>query len=208
MAPKAGSVQDRMKMVTRIQSLAFRFRSYTPVPFLLLAVTFAKPTVIGITTGLVLIGGGEFLRLCSVAAAGVKTRSTSELAAVALVTTGPFAWSRNPIYTGNLIIYFGVGLMSMGLFPWLLIGGMAWFLLQYSLIIAYEEKYLATRFGSEYEAYRAEVNRFIPTLQSSRIARGSVSVLEGFPSERRTFQAELLVVGVLIGMYLFGVMQG
>lgn len=195
-------------MVTRVQHLAFRFRSYTPVPFLLLALLYAHPTPIGLAAGLLFICGGEILRFWSVSVAGVRTRSTRELSAASLVTTGPFARSRNPIYTGNMMIYFGVGLMSMGLFPWLQIGGMIWFLLQYSLIIAYEEDFLAARFGNEYETYRTMVNRFIPHLRPSRSAPVRLSVRDGFLSERRTFQAEILVAGTLIAIYVFGTVQG
>lgn len=197
-----------MTFTDGLHAALFRFRGLTPVPFLLLAVFFAQPHFTGIIFGLFLICCGELLRLRSVAVAGSKTRSTRDLTGSVLVTEGPFAYTRNPIYTGNLMIYLGVGLMSNGLFPWLIVAGMVWFSVQYALIISYEERFLMSRFGREYEGYCSRVNRFIPRFGFAPAVRPAVSVLDAFPSERRTLQAEILVIGALIGIYFLGAIRG
>ena len=80
-------------------------------------------------------------------------------AATALVTHGPFALSRNPIYLGNTVLLFGAGLAF----------GMAWFIpaaflaagLTGHLAIAREEAHLNARFGREWREYRLRVNRWV-----------------------------------------------
>ena len=77
-----------------------------------------------------------------------------------LVTTGIYAWVRNPIYSAFLIACTGV----------LLIAGNAWFfilpflywLLMTVLMKGTEEKWLRKQYGKEYEDYCRQVNRCWP----------------------------------------------
>ena len=71
-------------------------------------------------------------------------------AATTLVTSGPFALSRNPIYLGNTLLLAGAGVMFGNV--WFLLGaiGSAW--LVTVLAIRREEAHLEARFG---EAWRA-----------------------------------------------------
>lgn len=76
-----------------------------------------------------------------------------------LVTSGPFAVSRNPIYLANTLLLIGIGL----------IGGMGWFILlafvasfaTSKLAIRPEEKVLAAKFGKRYRDYAKKVRRWI-----------------------------------------------
>lgn len=76
-----------------------------------------------------------------------------------LVTSGPFAVSRNPIYLANTLLMIGVALIS----------GNVWFL-PLAIIAAFatqkmaiegEEKVLATKFGKKYRDYAKKVRRWI-----------------------------------------------
>ena len=137
--------------------------------------------------------------------AGAETRTTGRVGGTFLITTGPFALVRNPLYLGNMLLYAGVGIMSMALFPWLLAGAVAWFYLQYYLIVTQEEEYLQERFGSAYEHYRRHVPRFLPRLTPYRAPSPppkSVSAAEGLASERRTLQAIGLVTLALVIIFL------
>lgn len=77
----------------------------------------------------------------------------------ALVTRGPFRFSRNPIYLGFLLIYSGGGLLLNSLWIVLLapvvVAGLA------QAIIVRDERLLEKRFGDEYRAYRARVRRWL-----------------------------------------------
>jgi protein-S-isoprenylcysteine O-methyltransferase Ste14 len=77
----------------------------------------------------------------------------------AVITTGPYRFSRNPIYLSFTLLQLGLGLWANSawvvgtLIPTLV-------LLSYG-VIAREERYMAQRFGDEYLRYRAAVRRWI-----------------------------------------------
>lgn len=80
-------------------------------------------------------------------------------AATALVTRGPFRFTRNPIYLGNALLLAGIALASGN--AWFLPAAAAAALLTQRLAIVREEEHLAARFGAEWEAYRARVRRWL-----------------------------------------------
>lgn len=75
----------------------------------------------------------------------------------ALVTTGPFGFSRNPIYVSFVLIYTGVGLLINSL--WIILSvpvvGLTWG------VIIRDERYLEGIFGDKYLNYRARVRRWL-----------------------------------------------
>ena len=82
-----------------------------------------------------------------------------------LVISGPYRWSRNPMYIGVVTILVGW---------WLLWDSRT--LLTYTLVVAcvfyvrvrvMEEPWAARHFGAEWEAYRAKVPRWIGTRSDS-----------------------------------------
>lgn len=77
-----------------------------------------------------------------------------------LVQGGLFAHCRNPLYVGNFVILLGVGLASNSVL--FLSIAIPFFALAYWAIIAAEENYLRNKFGQEFDAYCARVNRLIP----------------------------------------------
>ncbi len=88
-----------------------------------------------------------------------RTTILPHRAASALITDGPFARSRNPIYTGNTMLVLGAGLLT-GI-AWLVIAApLAAFAVQ-KLAIEREERHLAARFGAEWQAYAARTPRWL-----------------------------------------------
>jgi protein-S-isoprenylcysteine O-methyltransferase Ste14 len=77
----------------------------------------------------------------------------------ALITTGPFRFSRNPIYLGLLIAYLGVTAWARLLWPLATLPIGLWALWQTA--IHPEETYLTSRFGEEYAAYCRRARRWI-----------------------------------------------
>ena len=76
----------------------------------------------------------------------------------ALVTTGMFAHTRNPMYwgLGILILAIAIGLAS----NWTLIALAAFALVIHYGVVLREERYLAAKFGDDYRRYQAEVPRY------------------------------------------------
>jgi protein-S-isoprenylcysteine O-methyltransferase Ste14 len=187
------------------RQFVFKYRSYTPLPFLLVMVMFARPTVEGLILGFLIVMVGEALRFWGVSIAGSETRTTGKVGGTFLITNGPFAYVRNPLYLGNMLLYAGIGVMSNALFPWLLVIAIVFFYLQYWLIVSQEEEYLAATFGSAYTRYRQSVGRFIPRLTpyvSPDPHAKKLNVREGLASERRTLQAVGLVTVLLLVIFI------
>jgi protein-S-isoprenylcysteine O-methyltransferase Ste14 len=80
-------------------------------------------------------------------------------AATALVTTGPFAWSRNPIYLGNTVLIAGAALVFGN--PWLLLMAAVTARLVSLLAIRREEEHLALLFGDAWIAYAQRTPRWL-----------------------------------------------
>jgi len=79
--------------------------------------------------------------------------------AAELVTSGPFAFSRNPIYLADVVIYLGVMLLIGSFWP-LVFAPLVWVIMRYG-VIAHEEAHLRARFGTSYNDYCARVRRWI-----------------------------------------------
>jgi protein-S-isoprenylcysteine O-methyltransferase Ste14 len=117
------------------------------------------------TAAVLTLISGELLRIWSVTYAGNCTRSR-RLKALTLVTAGPYAFTRNPIYLGNFLMGFGLIVISdaFAVLPFFV----ALFVLQYRLIVRGEESFLAERFGLEYDFYRRTVPRWWPKIHALR----------------------------------------
>ena len=88
-----------------------------------------------------------------------RTTILPHRAATALITDGPFAKSRNPIYVGNTLLLIGVGLLS-GI-AWLLPAALAAAYTTQKLAIEREETHLAAHFGKAWTDYAARTPRWL-----------------------------------------------
>ncbi len=78
---------------------------------------------------------------------------------LAIVSDGPFRFSRNPLYLALTGLYAGITLLVNALWPLvLLIPVLA--VLRWG-IIAREERYLEAKFGDTYRTYKARVRRWL-----------------------------------------------
>ena len=195
-----------MKMKKEISEKIFSYRSYTPIPFLILMIAFAKPTAETLIIGFVIALIGELFRYWGVAYAGSETRTTGSVGGTYLVVSGAFAHVRNPLYLGNILLYTGIGIMSNALFPYLQIIALVWFYFQYRIIIDAEEKYLSAAFGEKYEAYKKAVPRLIPSLkkyENPGIEQPPLNLKAGLRSEKRTLQAFVSVIVILLIIFIW-----
>lgn len=157
-----------------LRTLFFNYRSYTPIPLLLAILIWADPSPASLAGGLAPALLGESLRVWAVRHAGGATRTTGKPGAGAeLITHGPFAYVRNPLYLGNFLLSLGLCLMAWAWMPWMLFLFTALFGVQYSLIVSLEEESLRQHFGQIYEKYLQAVPRFIPRLRPYNAQRVS-----------------------------------
>lgn len=173
-----------------VRQRLFQYRSYTPIPFLIAMIVLARPTPASMLAGFAIVAAGELLRLWGVSIAGSETRTTGPVGGTYLVTRGPFAYVRNPLYLGNILMYLGLGIMSSAL--WLSAVALTYFFWQYSLIVSLEEEYLVRTFNDEFIRYCASVPRFVPTLRkypAGSNPQPEPDVRRGLRSEKRTLQA-------------------
>ena len=76
-----------------------------------------------------------------------------------LLTTGAYAWVRNPIYSAFTIVFTGILCIQNNLIL-LVLPFIYWLFL--SIIVKKEETVLEKTFGQEYLIYKSKVNRCIP----------------------------------------------
>jgi len=76
-----------------------------------------------------------------------------------IVTSGPFALTRNPMYLAMVILYFGLAIIINTLWPFLFLPIVL--IVMYYGVILREEKYLENKFGEEYIDYKKRIRRWI-----------------------------------------------
>jgi len=113
-----------------------------------------------VATGALLFAAGAVMML---AAAGLFRRLGTNIPpsrpTTLIATTGPYRWTRNPMYLGMALVYAGIavgfaGAIALALLPLVLI------VIQRQ-VIAREERYLEAKFGDDYRRYKAEVRRWL-----------------------------------------------
>jgi protein-S-isoprenylcysteine O-methyltransferase Ste14 len=109
--------------------------------------------------GLPFLGAGSALVLSAVQKMRQEgTHVSPHLPAMALVTGGPYRFSRNPIYLGLTLNYVGLGLLANTL--WFLPFAIGFMLTLQTQVIRYEEVYLEDKFGKDYHVYKERVPRW------------------------------------------------
>jgi protein-S-isoprenylcysteine O-methyltransferase Ste14 len=77
----------------------------------------------------------------------------------AIVTDGPYRFSRNPMYVGMALLYVGIA-VAAGVI-WALATLLVVLVIIRYYVIAREEKYLVSKFGDPYREYQSRVRRWI-----------------------------------------------
>jgi protein-S-isoprenylcysteine O-methyltransferase Ste14 len=203
--------QSNAQTATGWRTIIFKNRGLLLVPVALVLVIFGWPTLVSAIAGIAIAALGELLRIWAVGYSGETTRA-NVVTAPALVTAGPYGYTRNPLYAGNTIIALGFWLAFSGGLPIfesalmfafvaLVVAGV------YSTIIPLEEAYLTDTFGTPYREYLARVPRIIPThgplAGSERLGTWRADVI--FRAEIITLLFfGLMVAAVLAKLYGFG----
>lgn len=77
----------------------------------------------------------------------------------AIIVTGPYNLSRNPIYMAMALLYVGISFMAETVWPLLLLPFVL--IVVQRGVIAREERYLERKFGNEYLSYKSRVRRWL-----------------------------------------------
>ena len=112
----------------------------------------AKPTVKSILLGCAVAVPGLFIR--ALASGHVQKNQQ-------LTITGPYAYTRNPLYLGSLILALGFGLAARNW--WIAAGIVLMFFAIYWPVIGAEEDFLRTRFPG-FKEYTRNVPRLLPRM--------------------------------------------
>jgi len=159
-----------------------------------LAVVLARPTTLSLGIGLIFILLGEATRFW---AAGHLIRKRE------LATSGPYAYLRDPLYLGRLLLLTGFCIMSG---PWCLVllgAGLAVFFFSY-MPRKYKKEmaWLTDIFGEQYTRYAAQVHSLVPRLTPYPHSAGRRWSFRLFWHENREQYFLLIVIGILAGMLL------
>jgi len=141
-------------------------RIRVPLGFVLAALFLwlARPTWRWMLASLALVVPGILLR--AMAAGHVKKNRE-------LTKTGPYAYTRNPLYLGS--IFIGVGFAVAAHSIWLGVALVAMFLLIYLPVIRSEEEFLRSTF-EDFEQYTRQVPRLLPRFRLTGSTSGEFSM--------------------------------
>ncbi len=144
--------------------IARRIRVPLGFVFAVLYFWLAKPTWTFIAIGAAIAAVGIAIR----AAAAGHVKKNREL-----TTTGPYAYTRNPLYLGSLIMATGFGIASRNW--WVAVVIVVLFLAIYLPVIRSEEEFLRSEF-SGFDEYCTKVPRLIPSVCGAGVtAKGTFS---------------------------------
>ena len=127
-------------------------RTRVPLGFLFAVFYFwrARPDRLSLALGGAVVALGVFVR--AMASGHVKKNEQ-------LATTGPYAYCRNPLYLGSIIIAIGFAIASRDV--WVAVGIVVLFVVIYVPVIRSEETFLRRQFA-KYEDYAGRVPRILP----------------------------------------------
>lgn len=158
----------------------------------LLYVAFSRPSPSRFWFGVILVVGGEAIRVW---ACGHLIRNK------VLTRGGPYALVRHPLYAGSLLIGVGLGLLAEHALVWL--GAfLVLYLTMYLPAMYVEELRLQSLFGAEYQEYMEEVPRLLPRLQRRAEWPAEAPPAARFSSELVKANRELRTVSVMLGLLI------
>jgi protein-S-isoprenylcysteine O-methyltransferase Ste14 len=175
-------------------------RARVPLGFVVAAVflVFARPSWTTLVWGLVLVLPGLWLR--GYAAGYVKKNAE-------LTRTGPYAYTRNPLYLGSMSIAAGFA-VAAGRW-WLVVLLVAMFLAIYLPTILSEEEFLRGAFP-QFEEYAQRVPRLLPRLTPAWFSDAERGIGRFSPERYRhhreynaSIGAAALYVALILRMWLY-----
>ena len=132
------------------QRVARRIRVPLGFAFAVIYLWLAHPSVLTIAIGCVVVAAGLAVR--AVASGQLKKNE-------ALATSGPYSYTRNPLYLGSILIAVGFAIAARS--PWIWLVLLVFFVAIYVPVIRSEEAFLRSKFP-DFELYARRVPRILP----------------------------------------------
>lgn len=171
----------------------WRVRAGYPLAILFLYLATPTPRAIAIGAAIAIVG----LAIRASAAGHLRKLET-------LTTTGPYAWTRNPLYLGSTFLAAGFAVAGHSWWAALVIA--VYFAIFYPAVMKKEEAELHIRYGAAFDDYAKKVPLFSPKPPRLTVEPGTASSTSaGFSFEQyrrnREYQAALGVVFALALVY-------
>jgi protein-S-isoprenylcysteine O-methyltransferase Ste14 len=148
-----------------VNSAAFFARWRVPVgyPLAVIVLWLARPSFQTILAGAIIGAIGLWIRA---RAAGYLQKQQ------VLTVTGPYSYTRNPLYLGSFILIIGVAVTAHSLPSALIL--FSYFALFYSFVMRREERELYQHHGNAFQEYARTVPLFFPRLTPAKLSSESV----------------------------------
>jgi len=171
-----------------------RWRVRAGYPLSIVYILLAAPTLTLIGIGAAIAAVGLIVRA---AGAGYLRKLQT------LTTSGPYAWTRNPLYFGSSLLATGFAVASGSLCCASIVA--AYFLIFYPAVMRKEEGELHIRYGAEFDEYASRVPLFWPRLPRRKMNSSAQDGFDGFSWEQyrrnREYQAGIGVIGVILLLF-------
>ena len=191
---------NRLRLVQN--NLARKLRFLLVYPLFVWLMVVAYTTERRLHLGIALVFLGEFVRFCAAGYVGhVKVNWTQKWRGDpkigSLVTAGPYAFVRHPLYLGTFLIGAGFCLIAGNL--WASLAALGFFLIVYRHKMAREELLLRDEVGTPYVVYQAAVPRWLPTFRRYPNRQGRWS-WQGIVASKE-WKALIWVVVAVVALY-------
>jgi len=118
------------------------------------------PAGLSVIVGVVLVALGLLLSSTAIRRfRGAGTAVNPRRPTTAIVDSGPYRFTRNPMYVGLTLLYLGVAAWVNTLWPVIFLPVVL--IVIHKVVVEKEERYLERKFGETYHRYRAQVPRWI-----------------------------------------------
>ena len=145
-----------------LREILNRWRVRTGFVCLILAILLSRPTLLSLLLGV----GICFLGLLLSTWASGHLRKEKEL-----TCSGPYRFTRNPLYLANLIIGISVVVAS---WTWWVVGiFFVYFLVFYPVVLMREKEKMQAKFPEDYEKFKKEVPFFFPFFGRTCLPNGN-----------------------------------
>lgn len=118
-----------------------------------------------------------------------------------LATGGPYAYVRNPLYLGSLLI--AVAFLLLNGNPWFAVPAAVATVVIYLRTVQAEEEFLAERFGAAFATYRAVVPAILPWKGRCQVPGADTSYSLDQSLRNREYNGFLGTLGMLVVFYVY-----